>query len=198
MDETFCLPYSSSDFVMYVHTLRPRQNDRHFPYDIFKCICLNKNVWISIKISLEFVPKGLINKIPTLVQIMAWRRPGHCLNRCWLVNWCIYALVGLNESMHCILSFIINSYYFANTIYVYACAYVWYGHIKIELVWISLFSKPRFEISVSPWISSGFRTKHQGSGGNGVLYYKHVVKLIDFSDCTCWEPRTVLVIYVTV
>ena len=31
---------------------------------------------ISIKISLKFVPKGPINNIPSLVQIMAWRRPG--------------------------------------------------------------------------------------------------------------------------
>ena len=44
--------------------------------DIFKCIFLNENVWISIKISLKFVPKGLINNIPALVQIMAWRRVG--------------------------------------------------------------------------------------------------------------------------
>ena len=42
----------------------------------FKCIFLNENVWISLKISLKFVPKGLINNIPSLVQIMAWRRPG--------------------------------------------------------------------------------------------------------------------------
>ena len=32
--------------------------------------------WISIKISLKFVPKGPINNIPALVKIMAWRRPG--------------------------------------------------------------------------------------------------------------------------
>ena len=31
---------------------------------------------IPIKISLKFVPKGSINNIPALVQIMAWRRPG--------------------------------------------------------------------------------------------------------------------------
>ena len=36
----------------------------------------NENVSISIKISLKFVPKGPINKVPALVQIMAWRRPG--------------------------------------------------------------------------------------------------------------------------
>ena len=30
----------------------------------------------SIKISLKFVPKGQIDNIPSLFQIMAWRRPG--------------------------------------------------------------------------------------------------------------------------
>ena len=59
-----------------VNTLRPRQNGRHFADDIFKCIFLNENVWIPIKISMKFVPKGPINNIPALVQIMAWRRPG--------------------------------------------------------------------------------------------------------------------------
>ena len=57
------------------NTLRPRQNGRHFIDDIFKCIFLNENVWISIKISLKFVPKGPINNIPALVQILARRRP---------------------------------------------------------------------------------------------------------------------------
>ena len=39
------------------NTLKPRQNGRHFPDDIFKCIFLNENVWILIKISLNFVPR---------------------------------------------------------------------------------------------------------------------------------------------
>ena len=59
-----------------VNTLRPRQHGRHFADDTFKRIFLNENVIISIKISLMFVPKGPINNIPALVQIMAWRRPG--------------------------------------------------------------------------------------------------------------------------
>ena len=37
---------------------------------------LNGNVGIAIKVSVKFVPKGSINNIPPLVQIMAWRRPG--------------------------------------------------------------------------------------------------------------------------
>ena len=60
----------------FFNTLRPRQNVHHFPDDIFKCIFVNDNVWISIKISLKFVPMVRINTIPALVQIMAWRRPG--------------------------------------------------------------------------------------------------------------------------
>ena len=66
-----------SPFVIAVlNTLRPRQYGRHFPDDIFKCIFVNDNVLIWIQISLKFVRKGLINNIPSLVQIMAWRWPG--------------------------------------------------------------------------------------------------------------------------
>ena len=59
-----------------LNTLRLRQNGRRFTDDTFQHIFLNENVKISIKISLKFVPKGQINNIPALVQIMAWRRPG--------------------------------------------------------------------------------------------------------------------------
>ena len=59
-----------------INTLRPGQNGRHFADAIFKCIFLNENVWTPIKISLKFVPKGPINNIPALVQIMAWRQLG--------------------------------------------------------------------------------------------------------------------------
>ena len=69
--------YSSSiGDTARINTLRPRQSGRHFADEIFKCIFLNENVWIPITISLKFVPKGPINNIPALVQIMAWRRPG--------------------------------------------------------------------------------------------------------------------------
>ena len=44
--------------------------------DIFKCIFLNENDRISIKISLEFVLRGPIDKKPALVQVMAWHRIG--------------------------------------------------------------------------------------------------------------------------
>ena len=59
-----------------INTLRPRQNGRNFPDDIFKCIFLNENAWISIKISMKFVPGGPSNNFPALIQMMAWHRPG--------------------------------------------------------------------------------------------------------------------------
>ena len=68
------IPVVWSDIA--IKTLRPKQNGHHFADDTFNRIFLNENMWISIKISLKFVPKGPINNIPALVQIMAWRRSG--------------------------------------------------------------------------------------------------------------------------
>ena len=83
----------------WVNTLRPRQNGCHISDDISKRIFSDENVWIPIKISLKFVPQGLINNIPALVQIMAWRRQAtsHYLNQWWLFYRCIYASRSLNE-----------------------------------------------------------------------------------------------------
>ena len=63
-------------FFTLVNSLRPRLNRRPFADDIFKCVFLNENEWILPRISLKFVPKVRINNISSLVQIMAWRRPG--------------------------------------------------------------------------------------------------------------------------
>ena len=66
-----------TDLIYFCNILRQRQNGRHFPDDIFKCIFLNENVSVAIKIILGFVTKGRINNIPALFQIMAWRRPSN-------------------------------------------------------------------------------------------------------------------------
>ena len=62
--------------VYVVNSSPPGQNGRYFPDDIFICILMNERFCIMIKVLLKFVPKGPINNIPALVQIMAWRRPG--------------------------------------------------------------------------------------------------------------------------
>ena len=67
---------TSRNHPISVNSLRPRQDGRHYPDGIFKCIFENENEWISPWISLKFVTNGPINNIPALVQIMAWRRRG--------------------------------------------------------------------------------------------------------------------------
>ena len=61
-------------------TLRPRQNGRHFPVNTFKRIFFKENVSISIKISLNFVPKSPTNNIPALAptrrQAIIWTNDG--------------------------------------------------------------------------------------------------------------------------
>ena len=76
-------------FLYIINTLRPRQNGLHFPDDIFKCIYLNENAWIAIKISLKFVPPVPINNIPAMVQIFGLigtcQATSHYLNQ-----WCFF------------------------------------------------------------------------------------------------------------
>ena len=94
-------PFLFTDYC-HVNTLRPRRIGHHFADDIFKRLFFNENAWISIKISLKFVPTGRINNFLALVQIMAWRRPGDkplsepmvvslpthiCVTRPQRVNW---------------------------------------------------------------------------------------------------------------
>ena len=47
-----------------------------FQTRFFKCVFMNEKRWISISISLKFVPKGPINNSPALVRLVAWRRLG--------------------------------------------------------------------------------------------------------------------------
>ena len=62
-----------------------KSNFRHWCWDNMAAISqtafsnaffLNENIWIWLKISLKFVPKFRFNNIPTLLAILAWRRPG--------------------------------------------------------------------------------------------------------------------------
>ena len=84
-----CVPHTKGTSTWRVNTLRPRQYSCHFADNIFKCIFLNEIIWIFIKISLNFVPKGRINNIPALVQIMVWRWWGIIWTNDGLVYWCI-------------------------------------------------------------------------------------------------------------
>ena len=70
----------------------------YFAFIIFTFISLFLFSWISIKISLKFVPKGPINYIPSLIQIMPWRRPGDKpLSEPVMVRWLIHIWVSRPE-----------------------------------------------------------------------------------------------------
>ena len=104
---------------------------KYISLNAFKCIFLNENVWIAIKISLKIVPKGPINNIPALVQIMAWRCSGYkplskpmivclpthlCVTRPQWVNSCQMAVVAWASASNLQWNFYENIYIFIKEI----------------------------------------------------------------------------------
>ena len=75
-----CLVFVNTHFSLLINEMRQRQIYHHLANNILKWIFLKSEwkymSWSALKISPLFVPKVLINNIPALVQIMAWRRPG--------------------------------------------------------------------------------------------------------------------------
>ena len=65
----------SSVWPLSLHVYWNRDKWPPFSRRNLKCIFFNENVYISIDISLRFVPQCQIYNIPALVQIMAWRLP---------------------------------------------------------------------------------------------------------------------------
>ena len=75
-------------------TLRTGKMTTTLADDIFKCISLKENFWILNKISLKYIPKGVIDNMAALVQIMAWCRPGDKpLSEPMMVNLLTYIFV---------------------------------------------------------------------------------------------------------
>ena len=56
--------------------LRPRQNDHHLADGFFKFIFFTENCYVSIQLSLRYVPTCPTDINSALVYIMAWRRTG--------------------------------------------------------------------------------------------------------------------------
>ena len=57
----------------WFHFSPPGQNGRHFADDVSKCIFMNEKFCILNRLSLRFVPKGLINIIWTNADPVHWR-----------------------------------------------------------------------------------------------------------------------------
>ena len=58
--------------VAIVLSFRSEQQGQHFAGDIFKCIFLNENRHILMRVSLKFVPGGPIDNTSPLVQVIWW------------------------------------------------------------------------------------------------------------------------------
>ena len=64
---TFMSCSRSTNTNVLINTLRPRQNGHNFADDIFKFLFLNENFRVWNKISLKYVPWGLIDNMTALV-----------------------------------------------------------------------------------------------------------------------------------
>ena len=77
-------PYGSTTSQL-VNSSSPGQTARHFADDIFKCFFLNENVYISIYISLKFVPdvKLIIFQYWFRLWLGADQATSHYLSQWW-------------------------------------------------------------------------------------------------------------------
>ena len=65
-------------FMLFlINSSPPGQNGCHFADNSLKCIFMNEKFYISIQISLKFVPKGPTDNFAELVQVMARCRTGN-------------------------------------------------------------------------------------------------------------------------
>ena len=81
----------------------------------FWIIFFNENLWILIKISLKFVPKGPINNCQELVRwwLVTNQATSHYLNQWWLDYWCIYIWsLGLSELKQLLSDIYVHRYIF--------------------------------------------------------------------------------------
>ena len=85
--------------------LTPKPNGCHFTDDIFNWNFLNENPSISIKTSLKYIPKGLIDNKPTLVQILSWRRTGDKPISEPMMSWIPYALLPCLDEFNALAMF---------------------------------------------------------------------------------------------
>ena len=68
--------------------------------DIFKCIFMNEKFCKSIRISLKFIPKGLIDNIGSSNGLAARRRQAITWSNADPVSWCTYVALGEDESTY--------------------------------------------------------------------------------------------------
>ena len=187
-----------------INTLRPRQNGLHFPYDIFISIFLDENVWITIKISMKFLPNGPINSTPALIQILVWRRLSDkpLSEPMMLCYWRIYASCGLIDLSH---QGTMSPHYRdinSSTAYILAsqhwCRYAWYPKLT-NLFWDKNGMAPRYIVLVKTWncFSWGLWYTVASLGWAVVMMTSYNANIFSVTGHLCgeftgprWIPRT--------
>ena len=74
--EYFDMKPAPIPMLTYLNSSPPGQNGRHYGRRHFQRHFHEWKLYISIRISLKFVPKGPIDNKSALVRVMAWRRTG--------------------------------------------------------------------------------------------------------------------------
>ena len=77
--------------MSWINTFGWRKSWHQSADEILKCFFINEKYHIFIQISLRFIPKGPINNMPSMVQIMPWRHSDdNQLSDDSVVYWYIY------------------------------------------------------------------------------------------------------------
>ena len=161
--------------------MRPRQNGRHFPDDIFKCIILNENVQISIQISLKFVPECQINNIPALVQIMAWRRSGDKpLSEPLMVSLPTHICVTQPQWVNTLRPRQKNDRHFAGYIQMHFLEWKCMNFAKLDFIEICSYGIPAYD-QIMPWRLPGDKPLSEPMMVSLLthLYMRHSVSMLD-------------------
>ena len=156
--------------VLCVNTLKPKQNGRCFPDDIFKYIFLNEDVGISLKISLKFIPKVRINNIPAPVQIMAWRRSGDNIDPVHGTLYMAYTLFDLDNEW--------NVSYKCYTVYLIILRWTKYmdNHMSaVNSLWIMMHRDEPSYVSSQVIISIYWRSSTERSTVTADKFYKDAI-----------------------
>ena len=104
---------------------------------------------VSVKISLKFVPKGPINNIPSLVQMMAWRRPcDKLLSEPMVVSLVTHTCVSRPQRVN-------NVWIKYQTILSWDLYIWWLSEHQHRLFLVFARSIYKMQYSLKPWLSLG-------------------------------------------
>ena len=104
------------------------QNSLHFAEDLVKYISLNEHHYISIQMTLKFVPGGLIYSESGLVRMMLWCLKyvtSHKLDHCWPSCLTPYGVTNSSTFTLTVLGLRWAQYWIQSYMYIYIYIFPW-------------------------------------------------------------------------